>query len=290
MNDFQNRGGTFDPQAKAKRMELVNALRKSNLPPQHFDIPKSTAQDSYNLKGKNDEDALSVKQRKEDADKIVARVRGVKPNFTMGNHKLDYMSTNQGALKQPVVATFDKESLKNQVATQRQHNYKMSYEGGNQFDNAKSSSSPYKLQSKDIGNDRVAAKGSSNQHQVQIGNQRTKTDYQSLTQIQQKGHKTGEGNGNSRNNGSTFTEVREKIAEQTKDLRSSHFALGVDNTPAQASSAIMYTAPPTNALIRGTTEGKEARERIQRSNFTIKDVHGSQQPAKTTSQANNQIR
>ncbi len=60
-NDFQNHGATYDPQAKAKRMELVNALRKSNLPPQHFDIPKSTAQESYNLSGKKDDDATSIK-------------------------------------------------------------------------------------------------------------------------------------------------------------------------------------------------------------------------------------
>ena len=55
----------------------------------------------------------------------------------MGNHKLDYMSTNLGTHKQQVVATFDKESLKDKVATQRKHNYKMSYEEGNQFETAK---------------------------------------------------------------------------------------------------------------------------------------------------------
>lgn len=47
-NDFQNHGSTqFDPNAKAKRLELVNQLRKSNLPSQHFDFPKSTAQESF---------------------------------------------------------------------------------------------------------------------------------------------------------------------------------------------------------------------------------------------------
>ena len=46
-NDFRNRGSTFDVNAKAKRLELVQELRKSNLPPQHFDMPKSTAQESF---------------------------------------------------------------------------------------------------------------------------------------------------------------------------------------------------------------------------------------------------
>ena len=52
----------------------------------------------------------------------------------------------------------------------------------------------------------------------------------------------------------------------------------------------MYIAPPTNALISGTAEGKDARERIQRSNFSLKDVHGSRGPITTQSQANNRIR
>ena len=40
-------GAHYDPNAKAKRQELVDNLRKSNLPAQHFDFPKSTAQESF---------------------------------------------------------------------------------------------------------------------------------------------------------------------------------------------------------------------------------------------------
>ena len=111
-----------------------------------------------------------------------------------------------------------------------------------------------------------------------------KSDYQSLTALQQSGHKDP-----SRNNAS-YTEVRDRIAKMGKDLRSSHFNLGGEKGVAQASSAMVYQAPPTQNLISGANESKEARERIQKSNFTIKDVHGSRQPATTQSQANNSIR
>ena len=46
-NDYQNRGQTFDPSSKAKRLALVNELRKSNVPKQNYDIPVSTAQESF---------------------------------------------------------------------------------------------------------------------------------------------------------------------------------------------------------------------------------------------------
>ena len=42
-NDYQNFSASFDPNAKAKRLELVNELRRSNLPSQNFDMPQSTA-------------------------------------------------------------------------------------------------------------------------------------------------------------------------------------------------------------------------------------------------------
>ena len=136
----------------------------------------------------------------------------------------------------------------------------MSFEQGNQFATAKGQNEPYKLPAQQANQDRVAKQGASNVHQVQIGNTRQKHDYKSLTALQQSGHKPD--NTGSRNAGPTYTEVKSKIAEQTKDLRSSHFALGVDKGQPQASSAAMYQAPPTKALIVGTTEGKEARERI----------------------------
>lgn len=52
----------------------------------------------------------------------------------------------------------------------------------------------------------------------------------------------------------------------------------------------MYTAPPKNALLSGSNETREARERMQKGNFTIKDAHGGTGPVTTQSQANNQIR
>ena len=114
----------------------------------------------------------------------------------------------------------------------------MSFEQGNQFETAKGSNSPYKIPGSNAMDNRVSKKGASNVHQVQIGNNRMKSDYKSLTAFQESGHKGDDGS--SRNKGSTYTEVREKIAKQTKDLRSSHFALGVDQSTAQASSAAMY--------------------------------------------------
>ena len=51
----------------------------------------------------------------------------------------------------------------------------------------------------------------------------------------------------------------------------------------------MFTAPPAQALV-GSNDNKMARERLQRSNFTIKDVHGTNPTAKTQNEANNQIR
>ena len=159
----------------------------------------------------------------------------------------------------------------------------MSFEQGNQFETAKGSGGPYRIPGSNAFENRVDKKGASNLHQVQIGNNRTKSDYKSLTALQQSGHKESDGAGGSRNKGASYTEVREKIAGQTKDLRSSHFALGADHSKAQASSAAMYIAPPTNALIGGTAEQRDARERIQKSNFSIKDIHGSRQPVTTQS-------
>ena len=98
--DFPDHGAHYDPNQKAKRLELANQLRKSNLPPSHYDFPKTTAQDSYAQNSSNKDEVEAIKQRKEDAERVFARVRGVKPNFSLGNHKLDYLSENKGTLKQ----------------------------------------------------------------------------------------------------------------------------------------------------------------------------------------------
>ena len=106
----------------------------------------------------------------------------------------------------------------------------MSFEQGSQFETDKGTSQPYKLPAENANKDRVQMKGASNIHQVQIGDKRLVGDYQSLTKMQQSGHK--QRNTDKLKSNDDFTMVRAKIAEQTKELRSSHFALGVDKTVA----------------------------------------------------------
>ena len=60
----------------------------------------------------------------------------------------------------------------------------MSFEQGNQFETDKGVSQPYKLPAERANEDRYTKKGASNMHQVQIGDQRLKGDYQSLTAMQ----------------------------------------------------------------------------------------------------------
>ena len=112
-------------------------------------------------------------------------------------------------------------------------------------------------------------------------------DYKSLTALQQNGHSLDQRHG--QRNTASFTEVRDKIADLKTDLRSSHFALGKETDVAKANSAVMFQAPPTNALAVNTTEQKAQRERIQKSNFSLNDGV-FKKPATTTSQANNQLR
>ena len=116
-SDYQNHGSAYDPEAKAKRLALVTELRRSNLPPQHFNMPKSTAQESYVHTNTKEEEILAVQQRKADADKVFARVRGVKPNFSLGGHKLDYLSENKGSLTKPTNLTYDKTKRDQMMAT-----------------------------------------------------------------------------------------------------------------------------------------------------------------------------
>lgn len=110
-HDFKNFGTKFDSDAKEKRQALVNELRRSNLPTQNFDFPKSTAQDSYAQSKSNVENTEAIRKRKQDADEIVARVRPAKPNFSLGGHKLDYNTENKGSMKEPERQTFDKTTL-----------------------------------------------------------------------------------------------------------------------------------------------------------------------------------
>ena len=62
---------------------------------------------------------------------IFARVRPNKPNFSLGSHKMDYMSENKGSMTQPGASTIDKVVIEQHKAAQRKHNFQMSFEQGN---------------------------------------------------------------------------------------------------------------------------------------------------------------
>lgn len=94
-------------------------MRKSNLPPSNFQIPKSTAQDSYAQGASKEDEAQAIKQRKEEAEKVFARVRGVKPNFSLGNHKLDYLSENKDSMQPKEFVASSKSKLVEQAAINR---------------------------------------------------------------------------------------------------------------------------------------------------------------------------
>ena len=94
-------------------------------------------------------------------------------------------------MKQPDGYTFDKQTLNTLVKTQRKHNYQMSYDRVNNFATDKVSGA-YKITSADLQNkNQIAKKGSSNVHQVQIGNTRQQPDYKSLTALQQSSNSNG---------------------------------------------------------------------------------------------------
>lgn len=134
-------------------------------------------------------------------------MRGAKPNFTMGSHKLDYMSENKGRLASPGVMTVNKEDIEHHKAQQRKHNFKMSFEQGSQFETDRNKDRPYRLPASGSNQDRSSVKkGSSNVHQVQIGHLNTQNDYKSLTALQQNGYK--DPLKNSRNGMASYTEAR----------------------------------------------------------------------------------
>ena len=90
----------------------------------------------------------AMRERRQDVDKIFARVRGAKPNFSLGAHKQDYMTVNSGQLKQPKVYSYNSDAIKDSVASQRRSNFHMSFEQGSQFETAKGAqgaTDPYKI-------------------------------------------------------------------------------------------------------------------------------------------------
>ena len=111
MKAFEDHGIVSDPQAKAKRLALVNELRKSNLPTQNFNIPKSTAQEAYISSNADADNSLATEQRK------AVHLRNRKPNFTLGTYKSDYQSENRGSMTKPMSYSFDATAMKKQVAT-----------------------------------------------------------------------------------------------------------------------------------------------------------------------------
>ena len=106
-----------------------------------------------------------------------------------------------------------KSKLAEQAAQNRQHNYKMSFEQGNQFEPDKGVSQPYKLPASKAHEDRYTKKGASNIHQIQIGDSRVKSDYQSLTAMQQKGHQENKNDPAGAKTNASYSDVRQKIAQ-----------------------------------------------------------------------------
>lgn len=61
-------------------------------------MPKTTAQESWLNANDNDLEMAAIKLRKAENGRIFERGRNTKPHFSMGSHKLDYMSENKGSL------------------------------------------------------------------------------------------------------------------------------------------------------------------------------------------------
>ena len=172
------------------------------------------------------------------------------------------------------------------MATQRAHNFKMSYEGGTQFQAEKNNmSDPYRLpatQAKSPGTN--ADLGKSNRHSVQIGHNSRQPEFQTMTMQQQDG---GGGSAEQQAQQAADTkETKEGTARLKADLRSSHFALGSSKSVEQSSSAAQYRAPPYTALI-GSSDTHQAGERLRRSNFALADGTKSHGVGETALQAQN---
>lgn len=109
-------------------------------------MPKSTAQDSFaGSNNRSQTEIAEIKQHKELASQIFERNRNAKPHFTMGSHKLNYVSENKESMCEPGQVTVDRKSMELHKANQRMHNFKMSFEQGNQFQTDKGTSKPFHL-------------------------------------------------------------------------------------------------------------------------------------------------
>ena len=167
------------------------------------------------------------------------------------------------------------------MATQRQHNFKMSYDGPEKQEEK----SGYKLTAQQAQQSKHnIPKGFSNLHSVQIGKNNRQEHYKSLTSSQQDGH-------NVNNQGlqvqkADLNAIKQEIQRQKKDLRSSHFELGNNTAPAMAPALLNYPAPPQDALNFNAETQKKAQEKIQRSNFSLKDGTAGT-VSRTTQQAQN---
>ena len=133
--------------------------------------------------------------------------------------------------------------MKDQLASQRKHNYKMSYDV---VPKKPSENNSIKLTAEQANaNKHNLPKGFSNQHSVNI-TMNNKIDYKSLASSQQDGHNQDrQGQFVQRTD---LGQIKEEISKQKADLRSSHFELGNNKAAAQPTSMLDYSAPPQAAL------------------------------------------
>ena len=174
------------------------------------------------------------------------------------------------------------------MATQRQHNFVMSYEAGTQFTRERNNApAPYRLPAATAATAATGAAGGgdlgkSNRHSVQIGHNSRAPEFQSMTMQQQAGNRGGAA---SADPSKAAQELREGTARLKADLRSSHFALGTSKELGQSSSAAQYRAPPFTALV-STGNTALAGERMRRGNFNLADGTGTNN-TETAGQAQN---
>ena len=71
---------------------------------------------------------MASRKVKFDASNIKANMNRTKPNFNLGEFKMDYTSENKGSIKQPIQNVLDKSVIAKAAATQRQHNFSFSFE------------------------------------------------------------------------------------------------------------------------------------------------------------------
>ena len=120
-----------------------------------------------------------MQERNLEKQKIFDRVRGAKPNFTLGADKPSYQTEGSANLVIPKGVTYsNSNSVLEQSAIQRAHNFKMSYDG---IDKGLNSASAIRLTAQQVNQAHVnIPKGLSNQHSLNI-KMNNKVIYESQT-------------------------------------------------------------------------------------------------------------